>query len=170
MVIGGRFRDLPGAEMASTTLDAAALDYELADTYTIGLVWTYSTALGWIRLSVADSDSEVAREVLEPAEEVDWPAEFESDEEIDHCPICNSADLEVVSGARKTLALMLITMGLPLWFWRSRLRCRACGWSRVIPIRIRPEIVGAWLIAAAGACVLTAVVFIAAGYVIRSRV
>jgi len=164
-----RFRDLPGAEIAAATLNAAGLECEVADECTIGLVWTYSTALGWMRLAVADSDSEAAREILEPAEAVEWPAEFEDDGTTDRCPRCNSTDLEVESGARKTLALMLITMGMPLWFWRSRLYCRACGWSRVLPLRIRPELVGVWLIAAVGSLLLTTVVFMAVGYIIHGR-
>src|SRR5262249_17046089 len=129
-----RFRDLAGAEMASTTLGAAGLESDVADADTIGLLWTYSTALGWIRVMVADSDIQAAREALEPADAIEWPPEFESDDTVDRCPICNSPDLEIVSGARKTLALMLITMAIPLWFWRSRLRCRACGWSQVMPL------------------------------------
>ena len=164
-----RFRDLPDAEVASATLEAAGIENSLADVCTIGVAWTYSTALGWIRLSVGDSDGDAAREVLKSAESVEWPVEFARCDAADLCPVCDSADLEIVSGSRKTLALMLLTMFIPLWFWRSKLLCRACGSSRIVPLHIRPDLVGVWLIAAVGAYVLMALVFLIVGYTIHGR-
>jgi hypothetical protein len=71
--VAGRFRDLPGAELASASLSAAGIANSLADAYTIGLLWTYSTALGWICVSVAGRDLEEARELLESVTAVEWP-------------------------------------------------------------------------------------------------
>jgi len=135
----------------------------------IGLVWTYSTALGWIRLIVGDEDFEAARDVLEPVDSVEWPAELEIDEGHERCRACNSADLEIVKGTRKTLALMLITHGVPLWFWRSKLRCRACGSGRPVPIQFRPDLVMAWIIAAFGAILFTLAICLIAGLFIHGR-
>lgn len=166
MAIVGHFRDLPGAEVASATLEAAGIENSLSDTFMVGVAWTYSTALGWIRLSVGDSDVEAARGVLEETGSIEWP-ELELDEAPQRCPVCESEELEIVSGARKTLALMLVTSGIPLWFWRSRLRCRACGSSQAVPLRFRPDLVAAWLIAAVGTYLLSALVFMIAGFMIR---
>jgi len=165
-----RFRDLPGAEVASATLEAAGIQNSLADTCMIGLVWTYSTALGWIRLSVGEQDFEAARDVLEPVESVEWPTELELDEGHERCRACGSVDLEIMSGARKTLALMLITHGVPLWFWRSKLRCKACGSVRSVPVHFRPDLVMAWVIAAVGAILFTLAVCLVIGLFNHGRV
>lgn len=57
MAVVATFRDLSGAEVASATLDAAGIVNSLDDDFTIGVLWTYSTALGGIRLNVADRDA-----------------------------------------------------------------------------------------------------------------
>jgi hypothetical protein len=169
MVVVQRFRDLPGAEVASATLDAAAVPHFLADTATIGLVWTYSTALGWIRLFVGENDRETAQLLLTPDEAIEWP-EMDPDAAPDErCPACDSMDLAVESGARKTIALALLLLSVPIWFWRSRLVCRTCGYSRKIPLRFRPELVLVWLISAVVAIVLTAAITFSAMYIARGR-
>jgi hypothetical protein len=151
------------------TLGAEGLEHELADGHMIGMVWTYSTALGWIRLRVADADFQGALDALDPPDEVEWPVEFMSEDPSDRCPVCTSTNLEFVSGARKTLALMLVTFYIPFWFWRSKVRCKDCRWSRAVPLRFRPELVAAWFLSAIVASVITEVVAIAAGYAFRGR-
>jgi hypothetical protein len=168
VAVVARFRDLPGAEVASASLDAAGIGNDLSDAYTVGLLWTYSTALGWIRLSVDDPDVETARKVLEPAEIVEWPIELEPGGTEERCPACDSSDLAIEKGARKTLALWLLT-NIPIWFWRSKLRCRACGVFQVVPLRFRPDLAGAWLIAAIAIYLLSVGVFFLAGYMIYGR-
>jgi hypothetical protein len=168
MIVVERFRDLSGAEVASATLDAAGIPHFLADTATIGLAWTYSTALGWIRLFVGENDRETAQHLLTPDGTIEWPemdpvAAFD-----EHCPACDSMDLAVESGARKTLALMHF-LKLPIWFWRSRVVCRNCGYSRKVPLTFRPELVLVWLISAVVAIVLTAAITFSAMYVARGR-
>lgn len=168
MVVVQRFRDLPGAEVASATLDAADIPHFLADTATIGLVWPYSTALGWIRLFVGENDRETAQLLLTPDGTIEWP-EMDPDAAPDErCPACDSMDLAVESGARKTLALMSL-LRLPIWFWRSRLVCRTCGYSRKIPLTFRPELVFVWLISAVVAIVLTAAITFSAMAIAKGR-
>jgi len=93
-----RFRDLPGAEVASATLDAAGISNSLRDTFTIGVLWSYSTALGWIRLSVSDSDRDEALRVLTPDEVVEWPV-IESGEDTERV-IDKALSLTKENGAR----------------------------------------------------------------------
>jgi hypothetical protein len=113
--VAGGFRDLPGAELASASLSAAGIGSTLLDAYTIGLVWSYSTALRWIRVSVADSDLEEARELLETTAVVEWPTEGAELPEERHCSTCNSTELMREYGARKTLAVAFLTI-VPLWY------------------------------------------------------
>ena len=166
MAVVRRYRDLPGAEVASASLWAAGIENSVADAYTIGLMWTYSTALGWIRLTVADRQFEEADELLDPTGVVDWPSELATDR-AEQCPVCGSEDLAVESGARKTLALALLT-AVPIWFWRSRLRCRSCRGSWVVPFTFRPDLLLVWLISAVGVTLLTVIVLLS-GSVIEGR-
>jgi hypothetical protein len=152
----------------SASLDAAGIGNHLFDAYTVGLVWTYSTALGWMRLYVSDSDLEKALQALEPGGEIEWPSDLNPEEAEERCPVCGSADLAIESGARKTLALWLITQ-VPVWFWRSKLRCRMCGSSQRVPLRFRPELVAAWVIVAVVAYLSTVVVLLLAGFIIHGR-
>lgn len=154
MAIIARYRDLPAAEVASATLEAAGLTNTLFDDATIGVNWAYSTALGWVKVYVAEADAAEARELLEPPREIEWPAEVTDLPAGERCPFCGSEDLALESGPRKTFAVWT-TLNVPLWIWRSRLRCRACGEARRVPLRFRPELVAAGL---AIGFVLTAVI------------
>lgn len=135
----------------------------LSDAYTIGVDWTYSQALGWIRLSVPEKDVESAVELLK----ADFSAQIveTGEEPAETCPSCGSEELVLEKGSRKTVALMILTY-VPFVFWRSRLKCRTCGWSRRVPIRFRPELAAMILagamtgvIAAAAAVATLALVF-----------
>jgi len=143
-----RFRDLPEAETASATLRAAGIQNAVTDAHTIGLLWTYSVALGWIRLRVRDSDLETARELLEPAVVIEPPEIGPEAEPDEICPKCGSTDVALVKGSRKTVALLLLTEIAPLWFWRPRLVCRSCGLSRVAPVHFRGDVFFVMLAAA----------------------
>jgi hypothetical protein len=171
MAVIAQFRDLADAEVASASLDAAGIPNEISDSQTIGVAWYYSNALGGIRLHVAEPVADEARAVLGEATEVEWP-ELPDGAADERCPACGRYALELDSGPRKTLALMT-TLGLPIpvWFWRSKLRCYACGFRSTVPLRMRPELLIAWAltavaIAAAIAGLLT-VIGIAAAMVAR---
>ena len=153
--------------MASASLWAAGIDNSLADTCTIGLTWTYSTALGWIRLSVEDRQVEEAREFLDLPGTVEWPAEL-AEEPAEPCPACGADDLALERGSKKTLALALLTV-VPIWFWRPRLRCRSCGGSWAVPFIFRPDVLMAWLIAALGTTLLIMAVALTASYAMGGR-
>jgi hypothetical protein len=167
LAVVARFRDLAGAEVASATLEAAGILNSLADTSYVGLVWTNSTAVKWIRLSVRDADLPEALELLAATADADWPADLE-EAEAEACPACGSADLVLESGPRKTIALMLFTY-VPLWFWRSRVTCRGCGTSRLVPLRFRPDLVMAWLVVALGVGIASAITSLVLGFVAYGR-
>jgi len=167
MAVVARFRDLAEAEVASATLEAAGIVNSLADTYYLGLVWTASTALRWIRLSVRDADLQEARELLALAADTEWPVEAEQPDP-ETCGVCGSSDLALISGPRKTMALMLFTY-VPLWFWRSRVECRSCGASWRVPLRFRPDLLITSLIAAIIVWFSLALTLVVAGYAIYGR-
>lgn len=172
-----RFRDVPDAELAAGSLEAAGFESFLADVQTIGACWTYSQALGWVRLQVFRSNAEPALELLAsdltssiPAEEFAGPAE--------PCPSCGSDYSYVEKGSRWVitgvqlilgffpLALLVLPTAGPLW--RSRLACRSCGWTARLPFRVRPEIVIALTITAVA--LVLAVVGTAVGIGLVARI
>ena len=129
MAIVGRYRDLAVAEVASASLEAAGIRNVLADAFVIGVSWSYSNALGGIRLHVDEADAEEARDLLATQAAPEWPADLPGGSSDETCPVCRSFALELESGPRKTLAVMT-GLGFPIWFWRSKLVCRSCGASR----------------------------------------
>jgi hypothetical protein len=164
MAVVARFRDLADAEVASASLEAAGVTNLLLDSQTIGVYWAYSTALGGIRLHVPDSELEEARSVLGGTGEVEWP-ELPAADSDERCPACGQFAVELDSGPRKTLAVVT-AIGFPVWLWRSRLRCRACGFRRTVPLRLRPELIIAWLLIGAAMAVAMAGLLLAVGAVI----
>lgn len=167
MPVIARFRDLPGAEVASATLEAAGITNSLFDANMIGVVWTDSTALAWVKVYVADADAEEAREVLEPPDEIDWPPEIAMLPQDERCPVCGSDELALESGPRKTLALMS-WFPFPLWLWRSKLRCHSCGNARLVALRFRPELVLAWFLCSAAVAAAMAVLLLALAFLLST--
>jgi hypothetical protein len=163
-----RFRDLADAEVASASLEAAEITNWLADTWTIGVSWSYSTALGGIRLHVREADVAEASDVLQTTAVTEWPSDLPSGSEDERCPDCAAFALELDSGPRKTLAVMT-GLGVPVWFWRSRLRCRGCGWSRKVPLRFRPELVIAWCLIGIGVGVVIVVIDTVLAFAVYGR-
>lgn len=169
MPIVASFRDLSEAEVASATLEAAGVTNTLFDAGMIGVVWTDSTALRWVKVHVAAEDAEEALAILQAAAEIEWPPELLAVtlEAVEHCPFCASEELALVSGPRKALAIM-ICLPVPLWLWRSRLVCRSCGRSRWVPLRFRPDLALAWSICAVGAMVAIVCVAAAFGFLVSA--
>jgi len=166
MAVIAQFRDLADAEVASASLDAAGIPNDLSDSQTIGVAWSYSNALGGIRLNVADAAAEEARAVLAETAEVEWP-ELPEGAPDERCPACGRYALEIASGPRKTLALMTtLSLPIPIWFWRSKLRCRACGFHATVPLRLRPELVMAWILTGVGLIVVIAALVTVIGVVV----
>ena len=167
MAVVARFRDLAEAEVASANLEAAGIPNVLADTQTVGLAWYYSNALGGIRLYVGESDAAEAKALLETPAEIEWPA-FPNPSRDERCPACGQFSLEVRSGPRKTLAVMT-TFGVPLWFWRSKLRCEGCDAAERVPLRVRPELAMAWALLGLGLVVTFSVLLLLVGSVVYGR-
>jgi hypothetical protein len=167
MAVVASFRDLADAEPASAHLEAAGIPHLLADTYTIGVAWYYSNALGGVRLHVADADAAEARALLETPAEVEWP-DFPRPARDERCGACGQFALQTESGPRKTLAVMT-AFGFPFWLWRSKLRCRSCGAAERVPFRFRPELLIAWALMASAVLIVIAILAVLLGYVVYGR-
>ena len=163
MPVVASFRDLAEAEVASASLDASGISNVLEDEQTIGIAWHYSNAIGGVRLRVSDAAAAEARAMLYEPIEVDWP-EASAGAADEECPACGRFALELDSGPRKTLAVMT-GLGVPVWFWRSRLRCRSCGFRRRVPVRLRPELLFVWLVTGAAVVLALAALLAIVGFV-----
>ena len=123
------FRDVLDAQAAASLLEAEGIECVLANEYLVGMAWTYSTAVGGVQLQVALDRAEEALALLR-ADESAALAEIENDlparKGDDACPRCGSDNLTIVRWSRYAVAAMLV-VPLPLFVWRTRVRCRNCG-------------------------------------------
>ena len=113
--------------MAKSRLEYEGIPAWVADDYHINLKWTISMALGGVKVKIIESDLEDALRVLntdcsEALDEIDFP-EIQEDE---LCEKCRSLNLKLYNWTRKAAALTLLT-GLPLFFFRKRIKCLDCG-------------------------------------------
>lgn len=123
------FRDVLDAELAVSSLAAAGIEAQLADDGVVGVAWTYSVAIGGVKVLVSRSDVDAARGILD----ADHSSELEEalgpgveSEPAERCPRCGSADSRIYKLARSAAAAAIFT-GLPVILWGERNHCRACG-------------------------------------------
>ncbi len=124
IVVLARYREPAEANLVSNFLERHGIVTFLRDEHTVGLVWTYSDALGGVKVMVLHQDAEEARNLLRILEQ---PAEIEStpDPETERCPTCGSSDLGRERVERKWGAVALLS-GLVVPVFGPRLRCRTC--------------------------------------------
>ncbi len=123
------FRDVLDAQAAAALLEAEGIECVLANEWVVGVVWTYSTAVGGVQLQVAPDRAEEAIALLAADGEaslVEMDADFPARRDDDVCPRCGSDDLVTVRWSRYAAAAMLFAP-LPLFIWRNRVQCRSCG-------------------------------------------
>jgi hypothetical protein len=123
------FRDVLDAELAVTSLAAAGIEARLGDANMVGVAWTYSVAVGGVKVLVTTSDADAARGILD----ADHSAELEEalgpgveSERAERCPRCGSTDSGTYKLARSAAAAAILT-GLPVILWGERNHCRQCG-------------------------------------------
>jgi hypothetical protein len=123
-----RYRDLPGALIARSKLDAEGFDCFLADDNIVRLDWFWSNLVGGVRLRVREDDVEPALEVL--GQEI--PARFTAEEvgedyEQPACPKCGSRDVGFETMYRGIALAALWLWGIPLPIPKNKWHCEDCG-------------------------------------------
>ena len=163
------FRDLPEAELTSAALASAGIPSFLANVHLVGVAWTYSQAVGGVRLEVFDVDAQDADALLRlsgrwrPAGAPELRGR-RSDRALP-CAACPPDEVMLEYGSRKTLALLQV-IHVPLFFWRTKACCRVCGACRRLPVRLRPEVALAWGTAAVAFWVLSFCAIFAVGWIL----
>lgn len=132
MKVIARFPDVSTAEMARSVLEAQEIAAWIPDANLAGLDWRLGTAIGGVRLQVADEDVEAATELLAlVADGVDdVPAADTTEDEM--CPRCRSTHIGPDDQRRlrmlTLLAAPVAVVTLPMMLMgRGRTRCGDCG-------------------------------------------
>lgn len=64
MIVVARFSFPHEAHIARASLDSVGIESHIADEHTVNTQWLYSNAMGGVRLMVAESDAEDAKQIL----------------------------------------------------------------------------------------------------------
>lgn len=123
------YRDVLDAELAVSTLAAAGIDAQLVDENTVGVAWTYSVAVGGVKVMVPKPEVDAAREILESDQSSELDAVLgagNESERTEQCPRCGSSESKTYKLARPAAAAAILT-GLPFVLWGERNQCRKCG-------------------------------------------
>lgn len=64
MIVVARFSFPHEAHIARASLDSVGIESYIADEHTVNTQWLYSNAIGGVRLMVAESDAEDAKQIL----------------------------------------------------------------------------------------------------------
>ena len=126
-----RFRDVPAADLACTRLEADGVSAVVVHANHVRVDWLISQAIGGVRVQVAESDLERAREALARERSDDLAVVSEAalpPADGDVCPECGAESVTGSTLARRTKAASMF-LGIPFVVWRRRWHCRACGHS-----------------------------------------
>lgn len=76
---------------------------------------------------VAESDVEVAKQILSSDFSESLENELAVDEGKDVCPNCGSKELFAFTKGRRPAFLVFILLGFPLFFYKHGYKCKQCG-------------------------------------------
>lgn len=114
------FSSIAEARVAQATLESFGIDSHLSDDATIGLDWSYSAALGGVKLMVRGEESIWALHYLqqraEPLLEGAEVAYIDDDDALPSCPDCASDRVYPIDVKKKIGVVLLFAtvVGLPL--------------------------------------------------------
>lgn len=113
------FSSIAQARVAEATLDSFGIDAHLSDDATIGLDWSYSAALGGVKLMVRGEDAIWALHYLqqdvEPVGDVADVAYVDDDETLPRCPGCEGDRVYPIDLKKKVGVVLLFgtVLGIP---------------------------------------------------------
>ena len=120
-----RFRDLPEALLAKSSLDSAAIESFLEDDNMIRMDWFISNLLGGIKLLVDAEDADVANEILSQPIPDNFLVEGVGEYQQPRCPQCRSMDVSF-EALEKSIAYGSFFVGIPVPVHRKGWICHAC--------------------------------------------
>ena len=117
-----RYRDLPEALLAKTSLESAGIECFLADENVVRLDWWWSNLLGGVKLFARNEDADAAVKILEEP-----PDAFDAggiQYQRPRCPQCSSLDIHFEEFT--PLAYVSTYLGVPIPLHREGWRCHSC--------------------------------------------
>ncbi|HHX8314927.1 TPA: DUF2007 domain-containing protein [Vibrio diabolicus] len=127
MIVVARFSFPHEAHIARASLDSIGIESYIADEHTVNTQWLYSNAMGGVRLIVAKSDAEDAKQILSSDFSESLENELAVDEGKDVCPNCGSKELYTFTKGKRPAFLVFILLGFPLFFYKHGYKCKQCG-------------------------------------------
>ena len=120
-----RYRDLPEALLAKTSLESAAIECFLTDENIVRIDWFWSNLLGGVKLHVKAEDADAALEILDQPTLEGFEVEGVGQFERPRCSSCNSIDIhfEELSPVAFVSAYLLVPIPLHCKGWN----CHSCG-------------------------------------------
>jgi hypothetical protein len=132
VVAAGAFTNVHEAHLARSVLEAAGIQATLGDEHLISMDWTYSNAVGGVKVLVPEDRLEEARLLLESVAELDDPsATGREGEDVgaewDVCQRCGSTEFESRLPGKRFAILSWLVFGVALGSPPRRRYCRRCG-------------------------------------------
>ena len=121
-----RFRDLPGAILAESIMDSAAIECFLADENTIRMDWLWSNLLGGVKVCVRKSDAETVWILLNQSVPEKFDVEGVGEYQQTRCPNCETLEISF-QGLNKPVDYCRALLGGPRPLHRSLWQCDSCG-------------------------------------------
>lgn len=132
LAVAGAFTSVHEAQLALSVLEAAGIEATLANEHVVSMTWTYSNAVGGVKVLVHEDRLDEAMSLLEQdavaLEGAPGPSDAAADAaDGDTCRRCGSHDFESKLPARRLAILSWLTIGVPLGTPLRRRYCRQCG-------------------------------------------
>lgn len=121
-----RYRDLPEALIAKTSLESAGIDCFLADENIVRIDWFWSNLMGGVKLHVKAEDADAALEILEQSSLEGYEVEGIGRYERPHCPNCNSMEISFEE-LNKPVAFASAYLLMPISIHSKGWKCHSCG-------------------------------------------
>lgn len=112
------------AQMAKARLEANGIKAAISDEHVVSMHWLYSDAIGGVKVYVHPKDEKLAKEIL--AEDLSDLLDDAWQLPKRQCLQCASTDVESHTKGKKNGFLLLLLVGLPLFFYRHGYRCQSC--------------------------------------------
>lgn len=122
MVTIATFVNLSEAELTKTHLEGSGIAAFIPDEFVARNNWFWITALGGVRLQVADSDVERAQEILTSRRAIP-----EGILEIVTCPECSSTEVKQDDFLQRLALGLFFLFKIPIPFSKRTYVCQKCG-------------------------------------------
>jgi tetratricopeptide (TPR) repeat protein len=118
------------AHIARGRLETEGIPAFIANDEIVSINWLFSSAVGWVRLCVRETDARRAIEILQAKPDPPPTDEALYDSPADPlCPMCGSAEVVYETYNLRRVYTAILLLKFPIPFRKERWICRTCGAS-----------------------------------------